>query len=135
MAIPIHDLWWLAAGGSASYGARYMKARIDAVLTARRRSRLPDPTGELLRLQTLYGYNSHSLVSVAPGALTWSTPNIDGAIIYVAFGHVWLLARAPRCPLKELGVLARVLSECRSGMNCVLAMLPTRREFTRHVSH
>jgi hypothetical protein len=26
MAIPIHDLWWLAAGGSAGYGARFMKA-------------------------------------------------------------------------------------------------------------
>ncbi|HLR04491.1 MAG TPA: hypothetical protein VK117_01685, partial [Pyrinomonadaceae bacterium] len=74
MAIPIHDLWWLAAGGGASAGARFMKVRIDAALTARRRSRLPDPTGELLRLQSLYGYNPHSLVSIAPGALLWSTP-------------------------------------------------------------
>ena len=71
MPIPVHDLWWIAAGGSAGYGARYMKHRIDAVLTARRRKRLPDPTGELLRLQTLYGYNAHSLVSIAPGALRW----------------------------------------------------------------
>ena len=68
MPIPIHDLWWIAAGGSAGYGARFMKSRIDAALAARRRKRLPDPTGELLRLQTLYGYNAHSLVSIAPGA-------------------------------------------------------------------
>ena len=49
MFIPVRDLWWLAAGG-AGYGARYMKMRIDAVVSARRRSRLPDPTGELLHL-------------------------------------------------------------------------------------
>src|SRR2546429_8066745 len=91
MSIPIRDLWWLAAGG-AGYGARYMKMRIDAAITARRRRHAPDPTGELLRLQTLYGYNPHSLVSIAPGALLWSTPDIDGAIIYGEFGRVWLAA-------------------------------------------
>src|SRR5471030_2972139 len=99
MAIPIHDLWWLAAGGSAGYGARFMKARIDAALTARRRSCLPDSTGELLRLQTLYGYNPYSLSSIAPCASAWSTPDFDGAIIYAEFGHVWLVAGDPLAPL------------------------------------
>src|SRR3979490_974047 len=107
MAIPIHDLWWLAAGGSAGYGARYMKARVDALLTARRRNRLPDPTGELLRLQTLYGYNPHSLVSIAPGALVWSTPDIDGAIVYGEFGRVWLVAGDPLAPLGGMAEAAR----------------------------
>src|ERR1700687_2952060 len=95
MAIPIHDLWWLAAGGSAGAGARFMKARIDAAITARRRSRLPDPTGELLRLQTLCGYNPYSLASIAPSASVWSTPDIDGAVIYGEFGRVWLRAGHP----------------------------------------
>src|SRR6266851_4951975 len=108
MAIPIHDLWWLAAGGGASAGARFMKVRIDAALKARRRSRLPDPTGELLRLQTLYGYNPHSLVSIAPGALLWSTPEIDGAIIYGEFGRVWLAAGDPLAPLEDMAELARL---------------------------
>ncbi len=107
MAIPIHDLWWLAAGGGASAGARFMKLRIAAALTARRRSRLPDPTGELLRLQSLYGYNPHSLVSIAPGALLWSTPDIDGAIIYGEFGRVWLAAGDPLAPLEDMAELAR----------------------------
>ena len=80
MPIPIHDLWWIAAGGSAGYGARFMKSRIETALAARRRKRLPDPTGELLRPHALYGYNAHSLVSIAPGALRWSTPEIDGAV-------------------------------------------------------
>src|SRR5437868_14088129 len=107
MAIPIHDLWWLAAGGSATAGARFMKARIDAALAARRRSRLPDPTGELLRLQSLYGYNPHSLVSIAPGASLWTTPEVDGAIVYGMFGRVWLAAGDPLASLEDMPEMAR----------------------------
>jgi len=131
MAIPIHDLWWLAAGGSAGYGARYMKARIDAALTARRRSRLSDPTGELLRLQTLYGYNPHSLVSIAPGASVWSTPDIDGAIIYGEFGRVWLVAGDPLAPLEDMADLARQFAAFAKRKNRVVAFVPTSAEFTR----
>ena len=60
-----------------------------------RRSRAADPTTELLRLQSVYGYNAHSLVSITPGALTWTMPGIDGAIIYGEFGRVWLAAGDP----------------------------------------
>src|SRR2546430_17022215 len=106
MSIPIRDLWWLAGGG-AGYGAGYMKMRIDAAITGRRRRHAPDPTGELLRLQTLYGYNPHSLVSIAPGALLWSTPDIDGAIVYGEFGRVWLAAGDPLAPLGDMAELGR----------------------------
>src|SRR5229473_1474943 len=131
MAIPIHDLWWLAAGGSATAGARYMKVRIDAALTARRRSRLPDPTGELLRLQSLYGYNAHSLVSIAPGALHWSTRDIDGAIIYGEFGRVWLAAGDPLASLEDLAELARQFAAFAKRKNRVVAFVPTSAEFAR----
>src|ERR1700730_2001369 len=131
MAIPIHDLWWLAAGGSASYGAHYMKARIDAALTARLRTHLPDPRGELLRLQTLYGYNPHSLVSIAPGALVWSTPDIEGAIIYGEFGRVWLVAGDPLAPLEDMAELARQFVAFAKRKNRVVAFVPTSAEFAR----
>ena len=134
MTIPIHDLWWLAAGGGAGYGARYMKARIDAVLTARRQSRLPDPTGELLRLQTLYGYNPHSLVSIAPGALVWSTPDIDGAIIYGEFGRVWLAAGDPLAPLEDMAELARQFAAFAKRKNRAVAFVPTSAEFARLIT-
>ena len=134
MAIPIHDLWWLAATGSAGAGARFMKARIDAALTARRRSRLPDPTGELLRLQTLYGYNPHSLVSIAPGALVWSTPDIDGAITYGEFGSVWLAAGDPLAPLEDMAELARQFAAFAKRKNRTVAFVPTSAEFARLVS-
>src|SRR5437660_4257635 len=107
MLIPIRQLWWLAAGGSASYTARYMKARIGFALAERRRKNVPDPTGELLRLQMLYGYNAHSLVSIAPGAEMWSSPDIDGAIIYGEFGRVWLAAGDPLASADEAVELRR----------------------------
>ena len=129
--IPIHHLWWLAAGGGASYGARHVKLRIQSVLAARRRRRLPDPTGDLLRLQTLYGYNAHSLVSIAPGASLWSTPEIDGAIIYGEFGHVWLAAGDPLAPVDEMSELARQFAEFARRKNRVVAFVPASAEFTR----
>src|SRR5256885_13032962 len=48
-----------------------------------------------------------SLVSIAPGALLWSTPEIDGAIIYGEFGRVWLAAGDPLAPPDEAAALAR----------------------------
>ncbi len=134
MAIPIHDLWWLAAGGSAGYGARYMKARVDAALTARRRNRLPDPTGELLRLQTLYGYNPHSLVSIAPGALVWSTPDIDGAIVYGEFGRGWLVAGDPLAPVEDMAELAQQFAAFAKRKKRVVAFVPTTAEFARLIT-
>src|SRR5689334_14951210 len=134
MFIPIRQLWWLAAGSGASYTARYMKTRISFALAERRRRRLTDPTGELLRLQTLYGYNAHSLVSIAPGAEMWSTPDIDGAIIYGEFGHVWLAAGDPLAAHEEAAELARQFSAFAKKRNRVVAFVPTTAEFARRVA-
>jgi phosphatidylglycerol lysyltransferase len=130
---PVHDLWWLAAGGGAGYGARYMKLRIEAAAAARRRRNLPDPTGELLRLQTLHGYNPHSLVSVTPGALLWSTPDIDGAIVYGEFGRVWLAAGDPLAPAEDMAELARQFAVFAKRKNRVVAFVPSTAEFARLV--
>src|ERR1041384_2605473 len=132
--IPIHDLWWIAAGGGAGRGARLMKARIEAVLSARRRRSLPDPTGELLRLQTLHGYNPHSLVSIAPGAQRWSTPDIDGAIIYGEFGRVWLAAGDPLAAPEEKAELARQFATFARLKGRVRGFVPGPPEFANQVA-
>src|SRR5437762_7338550 len=134
MFIPIRELWWLAAGGSASYTARYMKARIGSAIAERRRKKIPDPTGELLRLQMLHGYNAHSLVSIAPGALLWSSPDIDGAIIYGEFGRVWLAAGDPFAPPEDMAELARQFAAFAKRKNRVVAFVPTSARFARSVS-
>ena len=134
MLIPLRQLWWLAAGGSAGYTARYMKARINFALAQRRRQRTPDPTGELLRLQTLYGYNAHSLVSIAPGAELWSTPDIDGAIIYGEFGRVWLAAGDPLASPEEAAAMARQFAAFAKRKNRVAAFVPASANFARMVA-
>ncbi len=136
MYIPIRQLWWLAAGGGAAagYGARYMKARINFVLAERRRLRTPDPTGELLRLQTLYGYNPHSLVSIAPGALLWSTPDIDGAVIYSEFGSVWLAAGDPLAAREDMAELAQQFAAFAKKKGRVAAFVPASTELAKLVS-
>ena len=131
--IPVRELWWLVAGG-ASYGARYVHLRVSTARGARRASPEPDPTGELLRLQTLYGYNAHSLVSIAPGARLWSTPEIDGAIIYSEFGRVWLAAGDPLAPAEDVAELARQFAAFAKRKNRVVAFVPTTTEFARHVT-
>ena len=134
MFIPIRQLWWLAAGGSAGYTARYMRTRINVALAARRRRHTPDPTGAMLRLQTLYGYNPHSLVSIAPGALLWSTADIDGAIVYGEFGRVWLAAGDPLAPLDEMAELTRQFAAVAKRKGRVVAFVPTSTEFAHMVA-
>src|SRR5256886_1224170 len=134
MFIPIRELWWLAAGGSASYTARYMKARIGSAIAERRRKKIPDPTGELLRLQMLYGYNAHSLVSIAPGALLWSAPDIDGAIIYGEFGRVWLAAGDPLAPPEDMAELARQFASFAKRQGRVVAFVPTSADCARLIA-
>src|SRR5437660_2826217 len=134
MFIPVRQIWWLAAGSGAGYTARYMKARINFALAERRRRTTSDPSGELLRLQTIYGYNPHSLLSSGPGALVWSTPEIDGAIIYGEFGRVWLAAGDPLAPPDEAAALARHFAAFAKKKGRVVAFVPTTAEFARRVS-
>ncbi|HST52908.1 MAG TPA: DUF2156 domain-containing protein [Pyrinomonadaceae bacterium] len=127
--IPLRELWWLAAG--AGYGARYVRLRVSAAISSRRARRAGDPTGELLRLQTLYGYNAHSLVSIAPGARLWSTPEIDGAIIYSEFGRVWLAAGDPLVSEDEAAELARLFVAEAKRRGRVAAFVPVTERFAR----
>ena len=99
------------------------------MVAERRRRRLPDPTGELLRLQTLYGYNAHALVSIAPGALFWSTPEIDGAIVYSEFGRVWLAAGEPLARAEDKAELARQFLAHAREHNRVIAFVPATTSF------
>src|SRR5437763_10450278 len=134
MFIPVRQIWWLAAGSGAGYTARYMKTRINFALAERRRLHTSDPSGELLRLQTIYGYNPHSLVSIAPGALLWSTPEIDGAIIYGEFGRVWLAAGDPLASLADMPELARQFAALAKRKNRMVAFVPTTSESAHAVA-
>src|SRR2546423_2532489 len=132
--IPARDLWWLAAGG-ASYGVRYASLRLRLARAAARARRAPDLTGELLRLQTLHGYNAHSLVSIAPGAKVWSTPEIDGAIIYSELGRVWLAAGDPLAHVDEAAELARRFVRAARRQRKIAAFIPATARFAAHATN
>lgn len=132
--IPLRELWWLVAGGGASYGARYVRLRVSTARAQRGTRAETDPTGELLRLQTLYGYNAHSLVSIAPGARLWSTPEIDGAVIYSEFGRVWLSTGDPLASEDEAVELARLFMLAAKRQGRVAAFVPVTARFAREAA-
>lgn len=124
--IPTHDLWWLAAG-SAGYGARYVRQRWRVEHPAV--GIVEDPTEYLLELQAEYGYNAHSLVSIAPGADAWSHRGIDGAVIYSKFGHVWLAAGDPVTSPDEAVHLALEFARAAHSKGRVAAFVPATARF------
>jgi lysylphosphatidylglycerol synthetase-like protein (DUF2156 family) len=125
---PPRDLWRLAAGG-LGYGARYLQLRARAA-----RVTPPDSTGNLLRLQTLYGYNEHSLVSVAPGARAWTTPDINGAIIYNESGRVRLATGEPLADEPEASELARRFIFAAQNSGRIAAFVPTTTRFAESMA-
>jgi lysylphosphatidylglycerol synthetase-like protein (DUF2156 family) len=96
-----------------------------------RRARSIDPTDDLLRLQTLHGYNAHSLVSIAPGAAAWSLPGIDGAIIYGEFGRVWLAAGDPLSSPEDIKPLVIGFMAAASRAKRIAAFVPATDRFAR----
>lgn len=127
--IPAHDLWWLAAGG-ASYGARYVKS----LLRSTRHSKVlagDDLTTILLELQAAYGYNAHSLVSIAPGAQMWSLPGMTGAVVYGEFGRVWLAAGDPLGPPEATGEIARRFAAAAKRKKRIAAFVPATAHLAR----
>lgn len=129
--IPVHDLWWLAAGGGASYGARYVTHKVQMVRALARRLRVVDPTAELLQLQSIHGYNAHSLVSITPGATTWTMPGVEGAIIYGEFGRVWLAAGDPLAKLEDIKALVKGFMAAATKARRIAAFVPATERFAR----
>jgi phosphatidylglycerol lysyltransferase len=128
--IPIHDLWWLAAGG-ASYGARYVRNKVKRHQHRTRRVIVGDPTEKLLQLQAKYGYNEHSLVSIAPGATAWMTPGLEGAIVYGEFGRVWLAAGDPIAKPEDVPALVQGFLKAAKTKKRIAAFVPSTESFTR----
>jgi phosphatidylglycerol lysyltransferase len=129
--IPIRDIWWLAAGGGAGYGARYVRLKVQMVRGGAHRARSLDPTSNLLRQQRLHGYNPHSLVSITPGAATWSMPEIDGAIIYGEFGRVWLAAGDPLAHAGDIKPLVLGFMAAATKAKRIAAFAPATDRFAR----
>jgi phosphatidylglycerol lysyltransferase len=86
-----------------------------------------------LRLQADYGYNAHSLVSIAPGATAWTMPGIDGAIIYGEFGRVWLAAGDPLAKPADIITLVKGFIMAATKAKRIAAFVPATEHFAREV--
>ena len=124
--IPVHDLWWLAAGGA---GARYVRYKVRHYRNILRRSRLPDSTNNLLDLQSRYGYNAHSLASITPGAASFSLPGVNGRIVYGEYGRVWLAAGDPLCDPNDATRLVRGFLAAANSAHRIAAFVPATQRF------
>lgn len=127
----VHHLWWLAVGG-AGVAARYARLRT-------RPPRLVEfeeypATNDLLHQQAAYGYNAHSLVSIAPGARLWSCPQIDGAITYNEFGKVWLVPGDPLAHPDDVAELTRRFVEAARAEGRFAAFMPATARFARQAA-
>jgi phosphatidylglycerol lysyltransferase len=125
--IPVHDLWWLAAGG-AGVAARYVRLRARPLQITHFDI---DHTDALLRLQESYGYNAHSLVGIAPGARLWSCPQIEGAIAYNEFGKVWLAPGDPLASPEKTTELTRRFIKAARDQGRFVAFMPATERFAR----
>jgi phosphatidylglycerol lysyltransferase len=85
----------------------------------------------LLRLQSCYGYNAHSLVSITPGALQWTMPGVDGAIVYGEFGRVWLAAGDPLGRPEDIKSLAAGFMAAAAKAKRIAAFVPASERFAR----
>jgi lysylphosphatidylglycerol synthetase-like protein (DUF2156 family) len=130
--IPVHDLWWLAAG--AGYGARYVRNKVKTHRRLSKRGALPDPTNHLLELQEKYGYNPHSLVSISPGAHAWMPPTLEGAIVYGEFDRVWLAAGDPICKPEHITALVTDFQNAARSEKRIPAFVPTTQAFARYAN-
>ena len=118
----------IAAGGSVGVAGRYLQLRIRQV----HRVILPDPSGELLRLQQLYGYNAHALVGIAPGARLWSCRETEGAVSYNEFGKVWLVPGEPLASVENLADVADSFVRMAGAQGCVVGFMPATQQFAKH---
>ena len=73
-------------------------------------------------------------MSIAPGALLWSTPDIDGAIIYSEFGRVWLAAGDPLASMKDMVELSSQFAAYAKRRRRAVAFVPTSAAFARLVA-
>jgi phosphatidylglycerol lysyltransferase len=126
-----HHLWWLAVGG-AGVAARYARLRTRPLRLVEFEEYAA--TNDLLQQQSFYGYNAHSLVSIAPGARLWSCPQIDGAITYNEFGKVWLVPGDPLAHPDNVAELTRRFVEAAREEGRFAAFMPATARFARQAA-
>lgn len=88
---------------------------------------------ELLHLQSLYGYNPHSLVAVAETDRAWFDSSTQSGAAYSQHGKIRLVAGDVIASKNNLREAAGKFIESAAGQNKIAAFLPTTERFARAV--
>jgi len=122
-----HHLWLFAAGSGAGVAARYIQLRHRRLINFHFADK--ESSRELLRLQELYGYNAHSLVSISSNTRSWSCKEVEGAAGYSEFGKVWLVPGDPLASAENLHELSRRFLETAYKEKRVVGFMPATERF------
>ena len=117
------------AGTSALYLCRQRaKARISLSILPREDSR------DVLRLQSQFGYNEHSFVSVSVQPEVWTDELNNGAVSYNESGRVWVVAGEPLGSQEDLPEITRRFLEYARVKKRIVAFVPSTEKFARSVT-
>jgi lysylphosphatidylglycerol synthetase-like protein (DUF2156 family) len=98
-------------------------------------SRYPvDKTADLLRLQSLYGYNEHSSVSISATRNVWFDEQTSSAVNYTEHGKVWLAAGEMLAADENLISATNRFLQAASRHKKIVAFLPTTEKFARLIA-
>lgn len=89
---------------------------------------------EFLQLQSRYGYNEHSLVSISSSQRFWFDDIHDCGISFTEHGKVWLAAGDPLAAESNLLSATRKFLETARQNKKFVAFLPTSEKFARIIS-
>jgi len=119
----------VGAGTSALYLRRQRaKARMSLSILPREDSR------DVLRLQSQFGYNEHSFVSISVQPEVWIDKGAKGAVSYNESGRIWVVAGEPLGSEQDLLQITRRFLDHAREKKRVVAFVPSTEKFARTVS-
>lgn len=92
-----------------------------------------DDDWQQLRLQSLYGYNPHSLVSIAETNRTWFDSATQSCAVYSEHGKIWLVAGDIIAKEENLREAAEKFIASAHKRKKIAAFMPTTEKFARAV--
>lgn len=88
-----------------------------------------DKSKELLNLQTLYGYNEHSLVGISSNKMAWFDSETGCGISYTEHGKVWLVAGETLGAEENLLAATQKFLQTARENKKIVAFLPATEKF------
>ncbi|CAN5371285.1 hypothetical protein BH10ACI2_BH10ACI2_20520 [soil metagenome] len=90
--------------------------------------------GELLSMQSQFGYNEHSLVGLSVQPEVWNDRINNGVVSYNESGKVWVVAGEPLGSEKDLPAITDEFVKYARSRKKIVAFLPATEKYARSVA-